>query len=232
MNVQRYARVAGVLFLISLVAGGFGEAYAPSKIIVSGDAAATVANITNFNFLYRLGFAAFLTESLCDIALVLIFYALLRPVSRELSLLAAFFGLVGTAVFAVGELFYLAPTLLVGNAAYLTTFSTDQINALVQLSFRFATLAGMATTAYYGMSWLVRAYLIARSGYLPKFLGVLMAAGGAGFVLRNFLLILAPAYAATWLLMLMFPGGLILTIWLLVKGVDMSRWDERVKAAA
>lgn len=232
MNVQKYARVAGVLFLISLVAGGFGEAYAPSKIIVAGDAAATVANITNFNFLYRLGFAAFLTESLCDIALVLIFYALLRPVSKELSLLAAFFGLVGTAVFAVGELFYLAPTLLVGNSAYLTTFSTDQINALVQLSLRFASLAGMATTAYYGMSWLVRAYLIVRSGYLPKFLGVLMAIGGAGFVVRNFLLVLAPAYAATWLLVLMLPGGLILTIWLLVKGIDMRRWDERVKAAA
>lgn len=232
MNVQRYARVAAVLFLISLVAGGFGEAYAPSKIIVSGDAAATVANITNFNFLYRLGFAAFLTESLCDIALVLIFYALLRPVSRELSLLAAFFGLVGTAVFAVGELFYLAPTLLVGNAAYATTFSPAQINGLVQLSLRFASLAGMATTAYYGMSWLVRAYLIVRSGYLPKFLGVLMAIGGAGFVVRNFLLILAPAYASTLLLVLMVPGGLIMIIWLLVKGVDMRRWDERVKAAA
>ncbi|HEY6045355.1 MAG TPA: DUF4386 family protein, partial [Pyrinomonadaceae bacterium] len=90
MNVQRYARVAGVLFLISLVAGGFGEAYAPSEIVVATDAAATVANITNFNFLYRLGFAAFLIESLCDIALVLIFYALLKPVSREISLLAAF----------------------------------------------------------------------------------------------------------------------------------------------
>ena len=232
MNVRRYARVAGVLSLISLVAGGFGEAYAPSKIIVSGDAAATVANITNFNFLYRLGFAAFLTESLCDIALVLIFYALLRPVSRELSLLAAFFGLVGTAVFAMGELFYLAPTLLAGDAAYPTTFSTDQINALVQLSLRFATFAGMVTTAYYGMSWLVRAYLIVCSGYLPKFLGVLMAIGGAGFVLRNFLLILAPAYAATWLLVLMMPGGLILTIWLLIKGIDKRRWDQRVKAAA
>ena len=231
MNVQRYARVAGVLFLISLVAGGFGEAYAPSKIIVSGDAAATVANITNFNLLYRLGFAAFLIESLCDIALVLIFYALLKPVSRELSLLAAFFGLVGTAVFAVGELFYLAPTLIVGNAAYLTTFSTEQINALVQLSLRFASLAGMATTAYYGMSWLVRAYLIVRSGYLPKFLGVLMALGGAGFVVRNFLLILAPAYASTLLLVLMFPGGLILTIWLLVKGVNVQKWNARVNAA-
>lgn len=72
MNVQRYARIAGVLFLISLVAGGFGEAYAPSKLIVSNDAAATVANLANFDFLYRLGFAAFLIESLCDISLVLI----------------------------------------------------------------------------------------------------------------------------------------------------------------
>ena len=76
MNMQRYARIAGVLFLVSLVAGGFGEAYVPSKIIVSGDAAVTAANIRNFEFLYRLGFAGFLIESLCDITLVLIMYAL------------------------------------------------------------------------------------------------------------------------------------------------------------
>jgi Domain of unknown function (DUF4386) len=231
MNVQRYARIAGVLFLVSLVAGGFGEAYVPSKIIVSGDAAATAANIMNFNMLYRLGFAAFLVESLCDITLVLIFYALLKPVSRELSLLAAFFGLVGTAIFAVGELFYFAPPLILGNTDYLKTFSSDQINALVQLSLRFYSYAGMATTAYYGMSWLVRAYLIVRSGYLPKFLGVLLAIGGLGFVVRNFLLILAPAYASTVLLVLMFPGGLILTIWLLARGVDMTKWKAKLSTA-
>lgn len=232
MNVQRYARVAGVLFLISLVAGGFGEAYAPSKIVVATDAAATVANITNFNFLYRLGFAAFLIESLCDIALVLIFYALLKPVSRELSLLAAFFGLVGTAVFAVGELFYFAPLLLLGNGAQLHGFSTEQLNALVLLSLRFYSYAGMATTAYYGMSWLVRAYLIFNSGYLPKFLGVLLAIAGGGFVVRNFLLILAPAYASTLLLVLMLPAGLVLTFWLLFKGVNVAKWNARVKPAA
>ena len=58
MNVQRYAKVAGVLLLISVVAGGFGEAYAPSKLIVAGDVAATVANLKSFEFIYRLGFAA------------------------------------------------------------------------------------------------------------------------------------------------------------------------------
>ena len=232
MNVQRYARVAGVLFLISLVAGGFGEAYAPSRIIVADDAAATVANIANFNFIYRLGFAAFLVESLCDITLVLIFYALLRPVSRELSLLAAFVGLVGTAIFAVAELFYFAPPLLLGNTAQLHSFSTEQINALVLLSLRFYSYAGMATTAYYGMSWLVRAYLIFKSGYLPKFLGVLLAIAGAGFVVRNFLLILAPAYAATLLLVLMLPAGLVLTFWLLFKGVDVPKWNATRKTVS
>jgi hypothetical protein len=80
MNVQVYAKVAGVLILISVVAGVFGEAYAPSKIIVAGDAAATVANIKSFESIYRLGFAAFLIESFADITLALIFYALLKPV--------------------------------------------------------------------------------------------------------------------------------------------------------
>jgi hypothetical protein len=65
------------------------------------------------------------------------------------------------------------------------------------------------------------------SGYLPKFLGVLMAIGGFGFVVKNFLLILAPAYASDVFLMLMFPGGLIMTIWLLVKGVDVAKWKAR-----
>ena len=229
MNVQRYARIAGVLFLISLVAGGFGEAYVPSKLIVSGDAAATVANLKSLEFLYRLGFAAFLIESLCDIALVLIMYALLKPVNKELSLLAAFFGLMGTALFAFAELFYFAP--LVIMRGYLQTFSPDQLNSLALLSLKFYGFAGMIFTAYYGMAWIVRAVLMFRSGYFPKFLAVLMAAGGIGFVVRNFLMILAPAYASDLLLMLMFPGGLILTIWLLWKGVDVTKWNAKVNSA-
>ena len=231
MNVQRWARIGGVLLLVSLVAGGFGEAYAPSKIIVSGDAAATVANIGNFEFLYRLGFAAFLIESLCDIALVVILYALLKPVNKELSLMAAFIALVGTAVFAVAELFYVAPVLIMRGATdYLNNFSPAQLNSLVLLSLKFYSYGGMITTAYYGIGWLIRAWLIFRSGYLPKFLGVLMAIGGLGFVVRNFLLILAPSYASTVLLMLMFPGGLLLAVWLLVKGVDVKKWNARVDA--
>ena len=224
MNVQRYARIAGLLFLISLIAGGFGEAYAPSRLIVANDAAATVANLRNFAFLYRLGFAAFLIESLCDIALVLIMYALLKPVSKELSLLAAFFGLMGTALFAFAELFYFAPVVIMRGSGYLDSFSPDQLNSLTLLSLKFYGFAGMIFTAYYGMAWIVRAVLMFRSGYFPKTLAVLMAAGGVGFVVRNFLMILAPAYASDLLLMLMVPGGVVLTARLLWKGVDVAKW--------
>jgi hypothetical protein len=231
MNVQRYVKVAGVLLLISVVAGGFGEAYAPSKLIVAGDAAATVANIKNSEFIYRLGFAAFLVESFADITLALIFYALLKPVSRELSLLAAFFGLMGTALFAVAELFYLAPTLLMTVGAS-SAFSTVQIDELILLSLRFYQFAAMIFSGYYGLAWMVRAYLMFRSGYLPKFLGVLMGIGGIGFLARNFLLILAPTYASPLLLMLLFPGTLMLMIWFLGKGIDMPLWNARVNAQA
>jgi hypothetical protein len=212
-----------------MVAGGFGEAYVPSKLIVSGDATATAANLRNFDFLYRLGFASFLIESLCDTALALILYVLLKPVNKQLSLLAAFFGLMATATFAFAELFYFAPQLILGRA-YLNTFTPDQVNSLALLSLKFYGYAGMIFTAYYGMAWIVRSYLIFRSSYLPKFLGVLMAIGGIGFVVRNFLLILAPAYASDMLLMLMFPGGLIMTVWLLVKGVNVQKWNAKVNA--
>jgi Domain of unknown function (DUF4386) len=230
MNVQRYAKVAGVLLLVSIVAGGSGEAYAPSKVIVAGNAAATVANIKNFEFIYRLGFAAFLIESFADITLVLIFYALLKPASKELSLLASFFGLMATALFAVAELFYLAPLFM--TVGPWKAFSTDQIDELILLSLRFYQFAAMIFTGYYGIAWIVRAYLMFRSGYLPKFLGVLMGIGGIGFLTRNFLLILAPLYASPLLLMLLFPGALVLMVWLLVKGVDMPQWNPRVNARA
>ena len=216
--------------LLSLVAGGFGEAYVPSKLIVSADATATANNINAAVSLFRWGFAAYLVEATCDIALALMFYALLRPVSKDLALLAAFFGLVGTAVFAVAELFYFAPSLILGGAGYLKTFSPDQLNTLALLSLKLYAYSGGLFTVFYGMGWVFRGYLIFRSGYLPKLIGVLMTLGGLAFVVRNFALVLAPAYASGSLLLLMLPGGLALALWLLVKGVDVPKWEEEASA--
>jgi hypothetical protein len=92
-SIQTWARIAGALLLLTIVAGGVGEFYVPSKLVVSADAAATAKNIRASDWLFRLSFASYLVEAVCDIALALIFYVLLRPVNKYLALLAAFFGL-------------------------------------------------------------------------------------------------------------------------------------------
>src|SRR5688572_32906437 len=100
-SFPRYARAAGVAILLSIVFGAIGEAWIPGIIVVRGDAAATAANIVGRPTLFRLGFAAYLVEGICDIALTVLFYVLLRPVNRNLALISAFFGIASMVTFAV-----------------------------------------------------------------------------------------------------------------------------------
>lgn len=230
-SVQAYARTAGLLLLVSMVAGGFGEAYVPSVLMATDDAAETAKRITQAGSLYMLGYGGYLIEALCDTALVVILYVLLKPVNRTISLIAAALGLVGTAQFAATEIFYLAPKLILGGADYLKGFSQEQLNALALLSLKIYGRGGALFMVFYGLPWMLRGYLMVRSGYLPKLLGVLMILGGLGFVTRNVLLVLAPQYATGYLLAAMLPGGLLLALWLLIRGVNVRKWEEKTASA-
>jgi hypothetical protein len=230
-SIQRYARIAGILILASIVAGGFGEFYVPTKLIVAADAKATANNIIAFNSLFRLGFAGYLVEAACDIALAWIMYVLLRPVQKDVALLAAFFGLVSTATFAGAELFFFASTFILGGADYLKTFSPAQLNTLGLLSIKFYTYGSVIFMAFYGIATTIRGYLIYRSGYLPRFLGALLAIAGLGFILKNFAVVLALAYVPDAVLAAMPLAVLTLSAWLLVKGVDVPKWEAKVATA-
>ena len=226
-SVQRYARIAGVLFLLTMVAGGFGELIVP-RLIVSADPGATARNIVASDSLFRLAFAGYLVEALCDVALAWLLYVLLRPVHQNLSLLAAFFGLVSTAVYAVAELFYFGALLILnGGTEYLKTFSPDQVHGLAFLSLTLFQYGGGLFFVFYGVASILRGYLIFQSGYLPRFLGVLMTITGGAFVARNLQVVLAPATSAIWFPVMIAPGMLIFTAWLLIKGVDEKKWRER-----
>jgi hypothetical protein len=228
MSVQTYARIAGALFLLSAIAGGFGEFFVPSQLIVAGDATATANKIMASESLFRMGLVGYVIEALCDVALTLILYVLLRPVHANLALLAVFFRLVSTAVFGVAEvLFYAAPPLILGGAEYLKTFSPEQLNTLAYLSIRLFGYGSGIAFVFYGVGSVLFGYLIFRSGYLPRLLGVLLAVSGLGFVVRTFLLVLAPASASLALLLPTVVAGLALTVWLLVRGVDVSKWREK-----
>jgi len=214
MNVRRWSLATGLLFLISGVAGGLGEAYIPMALIVRGNPAATLANIRAHELLFRLGFATYLVEAMADIALALVFYVLLRRVNKEIALLSAFFGLVSTAVYAVAEFFYLAITLVPNDPA------------AASLLLRAFSLCGTVASAFYGVASLIRGILIVRSRYLPKFLGALMAIAGIGFIVKTYLAVLAPPYASDLLLLPMFLTLLAMTAWFLTKGVNAAKWEE------
>jgi hypothetical protein len=218
--------MAGVLFLISLVAGGFGEAYAPSTLIVPGNAAATAHNIIASDLLFRLGFVGYLTEAVCEVALTFLLYVLLRPVNAHLAFLAVFFRLMATATFAFAGLFYFAPSLILGGDGYLKTFSADQLHTLALLSLNVYGFAGTISTVFYGIGSLLLGSLLVRSGYLPRVLGALWVLGGLGFVTSTIVLVLAPAYASPLLLVPTLLAVLALALWLLVRGVDAVKWSE------
>lgn len=227
-SVQTYARIAGVLLLVSIVAGGFGESYAPATLIVPGNASATAHNLIASDQLFRLGFLAYLLEAVCDVALAWLLYVLLRPVHANLALLALLFRLLATTTFAFAELFYFVPALLLGGDKYLQTFSSEQLQTLALLAFNVSAAAGFLFLLFYGIASMILGYLMYQSGYLPRVLGALLALGGLGFVTRNVVEVLAPDAASFLLLVPTLLGMLVLGLWLLVRGVDVLHWRDAV----
>jgi hypothetical protein len=225
-SIQTYARVTGLLLALSMIFGFVGEWYIPMRFM-SADAAITAQKIASSMSLYRLGFAAYLVEAICDIGLSLLFYVLLKPVNKPLALAAAFFGLVSTALYGVAEIFYYAPIVLLSGASYMTAFTPEQVNALTMLSLKLFSRVGMMFLALYGTATILRGYLIVRSGYLPKLIGVLLMLGGASFVAKNVTMLLARTYSSDLFLIAMFPAALSLMLWMIVRGVDVAKWEAR-----
>ncbi len=230
-SIQMYARIAGVLGLISIVAGGVGEAYVPAALVVSRDAAATATRILASESLFRWGFTGYLVEALCDAGLTLLFYLLLRAVRKDLALLAVFFRLIGTAGFAMAQVFYFAALPIVGGADYLKAFSPEQLHALALLSLKVSGYGQSVFTMFYGVGSVLIGYLMYRSGFLPKVIGILLALSGVGFVAKTLTWTLAPSYSSPLLLMPAVIAALALAGWLLVKGVDAAKWKEKAALA-
>ncbi len=232
---QLYARVGGVLYLIIIVLGIFGEAFVRDRIFVSGDAAATAANLRSLESLWRFGIATELFLLICAIALTLIFYVLLRPISKELALLAVFFNLVSLAVEAVAALDLVAALFPLGNAGYLKAFPPEQLYAMASLAIKSHSYGFGVALIFFGCTCLILGYLIFKSGFLPKALGVLMQIAGLSYLTDSFALILAPTFANRIfpaVLVPAFVGEASLCLWLLVKGVNVEKWEEKANANA
>jgi uncharacterized protein DUF4386 len=198
-------------------------------LVVSGDAAATANNILAHQSLFRVGFAVNLIATALYIAVTALFYELFKPVNRSLSLLAAFFSLVGCAIQAFSYVCYLAPFVLLGGAQYLSVFKMEQLQALVFLLLKLRSQAEQIGLVFFGFFDFLIGCLILRSTFLPRILGALMALAGLGW-----LIFLFPPLANSlshYILPLGFLAELLLLLWLLVKGVNVQRWKEQASAA-
>jgi hypothetical protein len=198
-------------------------------LVVSGDAAATTSNILAHQPLLRLSLAISLLATACYIAVTALLYELFKSVNRTLSLLAAFFSLVGCAIQAFGSLFQLAPVAVLGGNQYLSDFKVEQLRALTAMLLALHTQATNICLVFFGFYCLLIGYLIFRSTFLPRFLGALMMLAGLGWVT-----FLSPPLASDlspYILVLGFLAELSLCLWLLVMGVNVQRWKEQANTA-
>ena len=228
ISVRAYCRAVGLFLILSMVGGWFGEMYVPS-VMLTGDAATTAAQPRLHEGLFRIGFAAYLVEAFSDVVLAWLLYVLLRPVHRDLALLAAFFGLVSMSIFAVTKLLYFAGPILL-HSRYLTAFPPGQVDSLASLFLSLYAGLGGISMLFYGTAWIIRGYLTFRSGFLPRLLGALMVAAGLGFAAKTLTQVLAPAFSSNLLLAPMFANLVALVIWMLVKGVDRDKWNRAAAA--
>ena len=230
MSPRLKARIAGACQLLEALTAGFGQVVVVDRLVVAGNATATAANILGHGRLFWLGFASSLIGVAFHIAWALLMYVLLKPVNRSLSLLAAFVILVGCAIQALTSLLYLAPLVILLGGSSLGAFTPEQLQALSLMFLKLNASAFDIYLVFFGFWCVLIGYLIFRSTFLPRVLGVLVAISGLGWVtylfppLAHHLFI--PYIAAASAL-----GEIPLELWLIVMGVNVQRWKEQANAA-
>jgi len=219
------ARITGVLYLLTILTGIFAQMYVSGSLVVEGDAAATATNILTHRGLFQLGFAAYLIEMACQIAYTALFYGLLKPAGSSVSLVAAFLGLAGCVIKTVSRLFYIAPLFILGGAHYLNVFNAEQLQALALLFLRVNDHGAAIALVFFGFYALLTGYLIFRSTFLPRILGVLGMLGGLGWL--TFLYPPLGYRLFLYVAVLGLLGAVAQILWLLVMGVNVAKWEEK-----
>ncbi|MDE2195943.1 MAG: DUF4386 domain-containing protein [Gammaproteobacteria bacterium] len=231
ISPQTYVRTAGLLYLIVIILGGFAYGYVPSRLI-SHDAATTANNILAHEFLWRIAIVSGLIMVICAIPLLLCEYVLLRPVHRAAALLAVFFNLISLAIESISGLGHLAALLILKGVDSMKAFDPGQLRALALLSADLHDYEVMVSFVFFGCVCLIYGYLIFRSGFFPRFLGVLMAIAGLCYLTNSLAGFLGLDLAAGGFPWMLLPAGLselTFCLWLLVMGVNAGKWQEKAR---
>lgn len=234
MNPRATARLAGGLYLTSAIPAGF-SILVLFQLVVRSDPAATAARILASEGLFRLGLVADLIGILFFVAAVLFLYELFKPLSRTRAQLFLFFGLIGSGIQALDALWDLAALMLLKGGPTLAALPAEQSRSLAFLFLRLHTLGYDLAFVFFGSALILLGTLILKSTFMPRVIGAMVAIDGAGYLTFALATYLSPPLAVRLHPFLPFVtaaiGELPLVLWLLVKGVDATRWEAQAAAA-
>jgi Domain of unknown function (DUF4386) len=222
-SINRTARLAGALYLALMPFGFFGIIYVPSVLVVPGDAATTCRNIMASEWLFRSGTVSHLISQVILIFLVLALYRLLKPVNKSHAMLMVLLALPAVPIAFLNEVNHLAALRLLANADD-GAFTANQLQAQAMLFLDMRENGILFALVFWGLWLLPLGLLVFRSGFLPKLLGVLLVISGAGYVIDSGTQLLSPGLAT--ISQFTFVGEILLTLWLLIRGVNVQRWQE------
>jgi hypothetical protein len=216
---KKTARIAGFLYLIVAVTGFFSS-YVGKNLIVSGDASATANNILSSGWLFRMSLLSALIMTVSWILLAFVLYVLFRPVNKNLVVLMVSFVLAGSAATCITVLCKYGSVMVMNNTGYLTTFKTDQLQALAMLLLDLSGHGLFIAYIFFGLWLFPLGYLVLKSGFIPGILGILLFIAGLGYLGDFFVFALFPGVGVT-ITNFTFWGEVFLLLWLLIKGVKI-----------
>ncbi len=227
--LRSYTKIGGVLYLMIIALGIFYQVIVRDSINIPGDSMATMASLKENEFLWRLGIVAEFLSSIIGFGVILIMYKLTKPVNKDLAMLAAFFNLSAATIQTVYIIQLIEVLFPIGSSAYLQAFTTEQLGAMISLAMKSHVFGFGIALLMFGPYFLITGYLIYKSNYLPKFIGVLYTISGIGYLVNSFTLILAPQFAGIVFMIIALPvfvGEMTLAIRLLIKGVNEVEWRK------
>ena len=230
-SIHKTARTTGFLYFLLIPLGVFGMLYVPNTLFVPGDLAATVSNILANQTLFRSSIVVALLTQVVQIFVVLYLYKILKPVNKNHAVYMVVFILVAVPIAMLNELNQFAVLLLMNGTDYLTVFTSDQIQALVAFFLELRLTGINIAQIFWGLWLFPMGYLVFKSGYLPKIIGALLIVACFGYLTDSFMFFFVPDFGITFS-EFTFLGELLITFWLLIKGVNVEEWEKRALESA
>ena len=224
-SLNKTARMAGFLYLMYIIITIPADALARSPLIVFGDAATTARNIMASEWQFRIGIVGDLVSAVFFLLAAWALYALLKSVNKDLALLFLLLNLGGVAVYSINLLNQFAAVLLLSGTDYLKVFQVDQLQALAMFFLNLHKNGYWIAQIFFGAWLFPLGYLVYKSGFLPKILGIVMMIHFVGWTLTSLQSFLFPGFTA--ITYVTYPLGFIsefgLTLWLLIMGVKEQK---------